>query len=93
MYEAKRNRYAPYSIELEYNGISYVPIVWSAFGRPHEAAVAAIRHMSRRAARRRGHSDATTIENRVMHAISVEIRRRNADMVKYCWLADSRLDT
>ena len=73
MYQRKRDRYAPHITELERNGITYVPIVWSAYGRPHEAAIDAIRNMARRAARRRGHSDAVTIFNRAMHNISVVI--------------------
>ena len=89
MYEHKQAKYAPHLNELERNGIDYIPIVWSAYGRPHEAAVAAIRTMARRTARRRGHQDATTIENRTMHNIAVEIWRRNVDMIRYCWSGGS----
>ena len=89
MYEHKQAKYAPHLNELERNGIDYIPIVWSAYGRPHEAAVAAIRTMARRTARRRGHQDATTIENRTMHNIAVEIWRRNAAMVRSCWPVDT----
>ena len=88
-YESKRGRYAPHLSELERHGIDFFPIVWSAYGRPHEAAITAIRGMARRAARRRGHQDATTIENRTMHNISVEIWRRNAAMVRSCWHDDN----
>jgi hypothetical protein len=89
MYERKRGTYAPHFNELSANGITYNPIVWSAYGRPHEAAIAAIKAMARRTARRRGHLDAASIETRVCNAISVEIWRRNAAMVKSCWSGEA----
>ena len=34
----KLDDYADYLVELEAQNISYIPVTWSAFGRPHPAA-------------------------------------------------------
>eukprot|EP00973_Karenia_brevis_P038094 5250922-Karenia_brevis.AAC.1 len=65
MAERKAGNYAPYARELNRAGIDYVPLVWSAYGRPHPRTIAVLRSLARRAARRRGWSDADTLLRRV----------------------------
>ena len=59
-------------------------MVWSAFGRPHAAAVGIIRALAKKAARRRGLLNASLFERRAHAKISVEIWRRAARMVMAC---------
>ena len=87
--EAMRQRkfqvYAPYADALDRQNIVYHPMVWSAFGRPHAATTQVIQNMARLAARRRGLASAHRLQRRTEAAISVEIWRRAAKMVRACW--------
>ena len=54
MVQRKLNDYGTYLDELADDGISYQPLVWSCWGRPHADATAAVRSMVQAAARRNG---------------------------------------
>ena len=58
MYEnnvwAKKKRIEPFREELERTGVSYEPIVFSTFGRPHEKAVTFMHNLAQQVARRKG---------------------------------------
>ena len=86
MHEGKLTKYGPYMNELSNCGITYCPAVWSAFGRPHPESLKLIRAMARRGARRRGNIDVRTLERRTLQAVTTEIWRRNARMIKACWM-------
>ena len=84
MYATKHARYASYRDELDRSNVLYMPMVWSAFGRPHPETSRVIRLLSKKVARRRGLASAATIERRARAKIGVEIWWRAACMVMAC---------
>ena len=85
MYGRKVDTYAPYAAVLDAQNITYQPLVWSAFGRPHPQTTTILRTLATRLARRRGCSDAAWRYRRLRAAAGVEIWRRGAKMVQACW--------
>ena len=87
MVTTKRAAYANHRDELDAEGITYMPVVWSAYGRPHPDAVRVLVTLARCTARRRGTSDASTLARRTAARIAAAIWRRAARMVLDCWPA------
>jgi len=85
MFQRKVAEHDSQRAELEAQNIVYRPIIWTHFGRPHEAALDAIRHISKLVARRRGGVNANVIERKISAAVSVCIARRAALMSLACW--------
>ena len=85
MFKRKLREREPIRSELEDLNIEYRPMVWTHFGRPHEAAVDAIKHIARLVARRRGYVKPEVIARKIHAAISVCIARRAAMMSLACW--------
>ena len=54
MHARKQDRYLPHQAELERANVQYVPMVWSAFGRPHAQTSTSICQLAKKVARRRG---------------------------------------
>eukprot|EP00973_Karenia_brevis_P028436 3918763-Karenia_brevis.AAC.2 len=69
MYANKLATYAPYSDVLDRQNITYQPLIWSAYGRPHPRTTAVLRTLATRLARRRGCSDAEWRFRRLRAAI------------------------
>ena len=85
MFRRKRRDYQRYLHELEVEeGVSYRPMVWSAFGRAHPEADAMLESMALLAARRRGLLDHKLILRRVRAGIGVALVRRAVRMVLAC---------
>ncbi len=84
MHARKQDRYLPHQAELERANVQYVPMVWSAFGRPHAQTSTIIRQLAKKVARRRGLLNASLFERRAHAKIGVEIWRRAARMVMAC---------
>ena len=84
MHARKLDDYRGHLAELAAAGITYVPIVWSAYGRAHPEAQAALRALALRAARRRGLRCHRPLLRRAEAAIGVAIWRRAAAMVHAC---------
>ena len=84
MWRSKHRKYDAYHDELEEQGISYAPLVLSAFGRAHPEAESVLHTLAVRAARRRGLRDHRLILRRARVAIGVAIWRRAAAMVHAC---------
>ena len=84
MTNRKIERYRPFERELEAEGVRYQPAVWSAYGRPSEAALALIRSIARRSARRSGNDNSNAIARRFQDRVGLEIWRRAARMVRAC---------
>ena len=84
MVSNKLSTYASVLPELDSEGVSYYPMVWSCWGRPHCDADAAIRSMAAAAARRRGIPDSAGLARRCRSLIGVQIWRRAARMVAAC---------
>ena len=90
MYERKVAKYARYQAALDRQNISYQPVVFSCYGRPHGRATAILRTLSKRVARRRGCSDARMVYQGLRKAMSVEIWRRVAKQCQSCWPDDGQ---
>ena len=84
-YATKLAYYAPYQRVLERQNVTYQPLVWSAYGRPHPRTTTILRTLSRRLARRRGCSDGECRYRRLRAAVATEIWRRAAKQVMSCW--------
>jgi len=80
----KLGEYDVYEDDLRRAGLTYVPITWSAFGRPHPTTHAILCNLARQAARRRGGSDAAVLQRRTAASIGLEVARRGARMVMAC---------
>jgi hypothetical protein len=84
MYKRKLAEREQIQEELQQQGISYIPVVWTAFGRAHEEAAAVVRCLARRWARRRGHASANALVRRIVASIGVCLARRAARMSLAC---------
>ena len=87
MYAEKVANYAMHAVALDRQNITYQPLIWSAYGRPHPRTTAILRTLATRLARRRGCSDAEWRYRRLRAAIGAEIWRRAARQVMACWPA------
>ena len=76
---------------MENLNISYEPVTWSCYGRPHPSATKALSNLAKRASRRRGLQMPDVLLRRSAAAISTEIWRRTAKMAFACWPKDSEL--
>ena len=83
MFTRKREEREPIRAELEQQNIRYRPIVWTAYGRPHAEAMAAMMGIAKRAARRRG-CKALTVLAQMQFAVGVCLARRAARMSLAC---------
>ena len=64
MAERKMSDYAPFLAELESDGVQYMPVVWSSWGRAHVDADRAVTSLARGAARRLGLANTKGLESR-----------------------------
>lgn len=84
MYEKKKKKYEEFRESLAAQGICYVPLVFSAYGRMHPEAEVILNTLAMRAARRRGIMNHRAILRRVRANIGVSIWKRAANMVMAC---------
>ena len=85
MRAAKLRRLGPVALEeLRQQGLTYVPMAFSCYGRIEEGADARIARMVRRAARRRGLADSRVLERRLRQRLGVEIWRRSVAVCRRC---------
>ena len=89
MVNTKRSNYAAHEDELRAEGIQYLPVVWSAYGRPHPDASRVLLTLARGAARRRGEASFRGLARRWACKITAAIWRRGANMVLACWPAST----
>ena len=87
MYKRKLEYYAPHTDVLARQNITYLPLIWSAHGRPHPTTTATLRTLSKRLSRRRGGGACEWRYQRLRAAIGVELARRAAACVRHCWQA------
>ena len=92
MYAHKVDTYAPHAAALDRQNITYEPMVWSAYGRPHPHTTTILRTLATRLARRRGCSDAEWRYKRLRATMGVEVWRRGAKMVRSCWPGGGETD-
>ena len=85
MVATKQSNYSAHKAELEREGIEYLPVVWSAYGRPHPDASRVLLTLARTTARRRGEASFRGLARRWAARITAAIWRRRANMVLACW--------
>ena len=85
MRQRKLGFYAAHSRALEAQGIVYTPMVWSCYGRPHQATFEALKTICKRAARRRENQKWQQLYRRAAAIITVKIWQRAARMTFACW--------
>ena len=83
--QAKLQHYGPHLDSLLRQNISYCPVVWSAYGRPHPDTLAVLRSLSKSIARKRNVASAEVVFRRLHSSITLEIWRRTARQVRACW--------
>ena len=83
--QAKLQHYGPHLDSLLRQNISYCPVVWSAYGRPHPDTLAVLRSLSKSIARKRNVASAEVVFHRLHSSITLEIWRRTARQVRACW--------
>ena len=83
--QAKHQYYGPHLDSLLRQNISYCPVVWSAYGRPHPDTLAVLRSLSKSIARKRNVASAEVVFHRLHSSITLEIWRRTARQVRACW--------
>jgi hypothetical protein len=83
-YEKKLAKYARILPELQQQGISYKPLIWSSWGRPHDEAATLLRRMSERAARRKGLTSGRALFDETCAKIGVALQARLAAMIRKC---------
>ena len=83
--QAKLQHYGPHLDSLLRQNISYSPVVWSAYGRPHPDTLAVLRSLSKSIARKRNVASAEVVFHRLHSSITLEIWRRTARQVRACW--------
>ena len=93
MYTRKREERRNIEETLAAQHIRYEPVMWTSFGRPHEAPKAVMQRIARRVARRRGIFDSVAVYRGMCRAISAELARRTARMSIACWPAPSSADS
>jgi hypothetical protein len=84
MFIRKRKHYERHLPELHAQGIRYVPIVLSSFGRMHPTSYETIQQIARTAAMRQGIRNPEVLLRRTMRHIAVAIWERAAKMVLSC---------
>ena len=84
MYRKKMGAYQQHLAELDATGVSYKPLVWSAWGRAHAETDAILESLARSAARRRGLRDHRQLLRRTKDAIGVMLVCRAVRMIRSC---------
>ena len=87
MFKKKNEYYSAHTEALALQNIEYKPLMWSAYGRPHDATTSTLRTLAKRLTRRRGGTACEWRYERLRSAIGVEIMRRGAACVRHCWMA------
>ena len=73
-----------FRLDMQEAGITYAPLVWSTWGRPHEDSAAAVRSMARSAGRRPGSNMAGLTTRVAFERLSSQICKRAAQMAMAC---------
>ena len=91
-YQRKLHDYRQFLDELTSEGIRYVPMLFSCFGRAHPEAMRVVVSLAASVARRRGIADTSPIVRKCLAWIGVRVQRRAAAMVRACmpscWFED-----
>ena len=85
MYRRKVEYYSAHADALARHNITYQPLVFTCYGRPHPRTTAILRTLATKQSRRRGCSDGEWRYRRMAAAIDTEVWRRAARQVQACW--------
>jgi hypothetical protein len=80
----KLYKYRRHLEAMRANGIVYKPIIWTAWGRAHPDAIAVLRSLAMKAARRRGLISSNELLADSRLGIALELQARAARMVMKC---------
>ena len=80
--ERKMNEYAADLSSLEQQGIRYIPLAWSCYGREHASVSQVLENDAKRASRRKGLLNHAAHLSRFRQRIGLVIWRRLARMVE-----------
>ena len=83
----KCRTYVPHFDSLQRASIHYLPVVWSAYGRPHPDASKVLVTLARAVARRRGLGNFRGLARQWAARITTEVWRRGANKILVCWPA------
>ena len=84
MRETKLDKYEPYSVELDEQGITYAPATFTAYGRRHPCATNMLKTAATKVARRKGLESTKGLLRCWQRQLAAEIWRRAARMTKAC---------
>ncbi len=84
MRSRKLAEYGPHLEAMARDGVSYVPMVWTAWGRAHPETTRVMVAIAKRAARRRGFADHLPLLRRAQGRIGRAIVQRGVAMLKAC---------
>ncbi len=82
--QLKLNKYRRFLETMRAQGIAYVPIIWSSWGRPNPDAARVLKGLAARAARRRGLVSHADLLGDARYGISLQLWARAARMVIAC---------
>jgi len=81
---AKLTKYQNYLEAMRAQGIRYVPLIWTSWGRPHADVLQTLKKMASKAARRRGLVSPAAILRETLRNCNLQIMARAATMVLAC---------
>ena len=81
---AKLAKYHAYAETMRRQGIKYVPLIWTFWGRPHPDVLQTFKKMATKASRRRGLVSPTAILRETLRNCNLEIMARAGKMVLAC---------
>ena len=84
MWSRKREHYADYADDMRQQGLQYLPVVFSCYGRVHPDSRNVLERIAGQAARRLGVQDGQLLLRRARASIGVAIWRRAAAMARAC---------
>ena len=90
--DRKYGKYQEYLAELREEGLEYLPVVWSCWGRPGSAASTTVRALACAAARRRGIPDPAVLEQHLNAIVGCFVWKRAACMALACLGRPARED-
>ena len=84
MWLNKKEKYRPYFGELAGQGVVYIPIVLSCYGRLHPEAAVVLDRLALQAGRRQGVSNHLAMLRRAKAALGVAVVTRQVAMARAC---------
>ena len=84
MRQDKLDYYEDHLADLERQGIVYMPMIYTAYGRRHPSATKMLKHAATMVTRQRGQANAIGLLSHWHRQMAAEVWRRAARMIKAC---------